>query len=326
MKRFRISSQNIPLAATCAVCVMLYAVGAFKYPGFLSAGVFSNFFADNAVLGIAAVGMTFVILSGGIDLSVGAVVGLVSIVSAVLLETHHWSPFVVIPVVICVGALLGLVMGLLIRVFELPAFLVTLAGMFFARGMAFTVRLESMPIATPLYTRLADFRLPVGGGLDLPATAITLLVVVVLGMYLAHCTSFGRNVYAIGGNEEAAKLMGLPVGQAKVGVYVLSGTCAALAGVMFTIYSSAGNPTAGTGLELDCIASVVIGGTLLTGGVGTVFGTLVGVLIFGIIQTLIMFQGTLSSWWTSIVIGALLLVFILLQKALAQGARKGQAD
>jgi len=135
---------------------------------------------------------------------------------------------------------------------------------------------------------------------------------------------FGRNVYAVGGNEEAAMLMGIPVGRTKVLVYALSGLCSSLAGVVFTFYGSSGNPSAAVGMELDAIAAVVVGGTLLSGGVGYVFGTLIGVLIFGIIQTGIVFDGRLSSWWTRVVIGALLLLFILLQKLFARpGLRRG---
>jgi galactofuranose transport system permease protein len=152
---------------------------------------------------------------------------------------------------------------------------------------------------------------------QIPAAALLLLGVIALGYVIGHHTRFGRNLLAIGGNEQSAVLMGLPVGGARIAVYTLNGACAALAGIVATIYTGSGNPSMGIGLELDAIAVVVIGGTLLAGGRGHVAGTLLGVLIFGTIQAAILFDGRLSSWWMRIVVGALLLVFILLQRALA---------
>jgi simple sugar transport system permease protein len=149
---------------------------------------------------------------------------------------------------------------------------------------------------------------------------MTAMIVTVLGMFLAHRTRFGRSVYAIGGNEQSAGLMGLNVGATKIKVYAFSGFCSTLAGAVYSLYTLSGNAWAGRFLEMDAIASVVIGGTLLTGGVGYVFGTLVGVLILGVIQTIIPFQGTLSSWWTRIVVGLLLFIFILLQRFFSKGS------
>jgi simple sugar transport system permease protein len=208
-------------------------------------------------------------------------------------------------------------MGCVVRYFKLEPFIVTLAGMFLARGLAYIIDLQSVSIENSFYTRITDFALPLGSA-QVPLTAIIFLVVVAAGIYVAAYTPFGRNLYAVGGNENAATLMGLPVGTTKLLVYTISGFCAALAGVVFTFYQSSGNPSAGVGMELDAIAIVVIGGTLLSGGAGYVFGTLVGTLIFGIIQTGITFQGTLSSWWTKVAIGVLLLAFIVLQKCLSR--------
>ncbi len=145
-------------------------------------------------------------------------------------------------------------------------------------------------------------------------SAVIAIVVLLAAIFIAHCTPFGRAVYAIGGSEHSAMLMGLPVRRTLIGVYTFSGFCSALAGVIFTFYMLSGYGLHAIGLELDAIAAVVIGGTLLTGGVGYVAGTLFGVLMLGIIQTLISFDGTLSSWWTRIVVGALLFVFCLLQR------------
>jgi simple sugar transport system permease protein len=265
--------------ATAVVCAALYVAAGLLYEGFFAPGVLTGFFTDNAFLGIAAIGVTFVILSGGIDLSV---------------------------------ALLGTTMGSLIHFFRLPPFIVTLAGMFFARGLGFVVNQESIAIRHGFYESLAG----------LPA--VIFLLVLAAGICVAHWTRFGRNTYAVGGNEESALLMGLPVGRTKIGVYALSGLCSALAGAVYTLYTFSGNPTAGMMLELDAIAATVIGGTLLTGGVGYVAGALLGVLIFGIIQTAIIFDGRLSSWWTRIAIGILLLAFILLQRLLQRTI--GKAD
>ncbi len=309
----RFFQRNIPLLATLVVCGLLYGAAAWRYEGFGSLGVFINFFADNSFLGIAALGLTFVILSGGIDLSVGAVVGLVSILLALSLEKWQLPAAVALPGVLLVGTGLGAGMGTLIHRFALPPFLVTLGGMFFARGLAYLLSLESLPITRLLDRINTKLVLPLGS-FELPATAILFLAALAVALVVGQFTRFGRNVYAVGGNEASAALLGLPVGRTKIGVYALSGFCSALAGIVYSLYTQSGNPNAGTGLELDAIAAVVIGGTLLSGGVGHVAGTVVGVLIFGIIQTAIIFQGTLSSWWTKIVIGVLLLAFILLQK------------
>ena len=161
---------------------------------------------------------------------------------------------------------------------------------------------------------LSEMRIPVGGDASLSLSALLALGVVVVAVFVAHCTQFGRTVYAIGGNENSAVLMGLPVRATLVGVYTLSGFCSTLAGVVFTFYTLSGYGLHAVGLELDAIAAVVIGGTLLTGGIGYVAGTLIGVLMLGIIQTLITFDGSLSSWWTRIVIGALLFVFCVMQR------------
>jgi simple sugar transport system permease protein len=222
-------------------------------------------------------------------------------------------PLAAISLVLVLGVLFGAVMGVLIHFYALPPFLVTLAGMFLARGLGFMIKLESMPI-NKLNNLVDAITIPVSSEFDLPATAVVFLALLLIALVIAHFTPFGRHVYALGGNEQSSVLMGLPVASTKIGVYALSGFCSALAGVVYTFYTSSGNPTAGTGLELEAIAAVVIGGSLLSGGIGLLAGTLVGVLIFGMIQTIITFQGNVNSWWTKIIVGLLLLVFILLQK------------
>ncbi|MBC7692922.1 MAG: sugar ABC transporter permease YjfF [Methylotenera sp.] len=318
----KLQTQFIPILATLATFLLLGLMGSLRYTGFLSPGVFLNLVDDNAFLGIAAIGMTFVILSGGIDLSVGSVIGLTSIVSATLVEKHHVPPGVVIPLVLALGTLLGAGMGALIRFFELAPFLVTLAGMFLARGIALMISLESIQLTNPFYQAVSAFRVPLGGALGLPANGLVFLGVLGFGIYLASYTRFGRNTYALGGSDSSALLMGLPVGRTKIGVYALSGFCSALAGVVYTFYTSSGNASAAGGLELDAIAAVVIGGTLLSGGSGYILGTWLGVLILGMIQTAISFENTLSSWWTKIIIGGLLFAFIVIQRSVIRPSSK----
>jgi ribose/xylose/arabinose/galactoside ABC-type transport system permease subunit len=312
--RARLNPKYLPLAATISLFVLMATLGSVFYDGFFSPQVFLNLLIDNAFLCIVAVGMTFVILSGGIDLSVGSVIALTTMVSASLVEKHGWSPAIVIPLVLAMGTLFGAFMGFLIERFRLQPFIVTLAGMFLARGLCYLISIDSISITNEFYSEVSQWRLPVWGSASITISGLIALAMVALAVFVAHYTPFGRTVYAIGGNEQSALLMGLPVRSTVIGVYTLSGFCSALGGVVFTFYMLSGYGLHAVGLELDAIAAVVIGGTLLTGGVGYVVGTLFGVLMLGIIQTLISFDGTLSSWWTRIVVGVLLFVFCLLQR------------
>ena len=312
--RRRLDAKYLPLAVTIALFLAMAVFGSVFYTGFFSAQVFLNLLIDNAFLCIVAVGMTFVILSGGIDLSVGSVIALTTMVSAALVERQHWSALAVIPLVLAMGTAFGALQGVLIQRFRLQPFIVTLAGMFLARGLCYLISIDSISMSDGFYSEVSQARIPVWGDASISVGAVIALVVVALGVYIAHFTQFGRTMYAIGGNEQSALLMGLPVRSTLVGIYALSGFCSALGGVVFTFYMLSGYGLHAVGLELDAIAAVVIGGTLLSGGVGYVAGTLFGVLTLGMIQTLIMFDGTLSSWWTKIAIGALLFVFCLLQR------------
>ena len=321
-RRLRIDPQHVPVAATIALFFAMASFGSFTYDGFLSPQVFVNLLIDNAFLCIVAVGMTFVILSGGIDLSVGSVVALSTMISAALVEQHGWPPLVVIPLVLVLGLCFGGLMGWLIQRFRLQPFIVTLAGMFLARGLCYLISIDSISITHEFYAWAGQWRMPVWGEeASISLSALLAVAVVALAAFAAHGTQFGRTVYAIGGSESSALLMGLPVQRTVVQVYALSGLCSALGGVVYTFYMQSGYGLHAMGLELDAIAAVVIGGTLLSGGVGYVLGTLFGVLILGMIQTLIMFDGTLSSWWTRIVIGALLFLFCLLQRLFEAGRK-----
>lgn len=317
--RWRLNPRYVPPLATAAVMIGLYVTGCLSFPRFGSLRVVVNLFGDNAFLGVAAVGATFVILSGGIDLSVGSIVALTGILIARLLEAG-WPPGAAIALALALGALFGAAMGALIQVFELPPFLVTLGGMFLARGLGFVIHDQSLGINHDFYANTISQTLavPLAARLRWPFTASCFVAVLVLATLVSRYTRFGRNVYAIGSNESSARLMGIPVGRTKVSIYTLAGFCSALGGVVATFYMQSGNPASFVGLELDAIAAVVIGGTLLTGGVGSVPGTLMGVLILGLIQTLITFQGNLNTWWTKIAVGVLLLLFIVLQRSLSR--------
>lgn len=310
----KLNAKYLPLVATVSLFVAMATFGSVSYNGFFSAQVFLNLLIDNAFLVIVAVGMTFVILTGGIDLSVGSVVALSTMVLAALVEHRHWSLWLAIPLVLLMGTSLGAFMGWLIQRFRLQPFIVTLAGMFLARGLCYVISIDSISITDETYTTLAQMRVPLWPDAAVSLSAILAVLVLLIAIFMAHGTEFGRTVYAIGGSEQSAMLMGLPVARTTVLVYSLSGFCSALGGVVFTFYMLSGYGLHAVGLELDAIAAVVIGGTLLSGGVGYVVGTLFGVLALGLIQTLIMFDGSLSSWWTRIVIGALLLVFCVLQR------------
>ena len=321
--RFRLNENNIPLLATAVVCVSLFAAGSMRYDGFFSARNAINMLSDNAFLGVVAVGMTFVILSGGIDLSVGSVVALTGVGIGWAVQGKGVHPAVAVAAALTFGTVFGAAMGCLIHFFRLPAFLVTLAGMFLARGLAFLISLESVALNHPWYSAASEWAVPLGHlgerrPVGLPVPAVVFLLTLAAGIVVARLTSFGRNVYAIGGNEQSSLLMGLPVARTKIGVYALSGFCAALGGVVFTVYMLSGDPQRAVGLELDAIAAVVIGGTLLTGGVGYLAGTLLGVLILGMIQSAINFEGTLSTGWTRVAIGLLLFAFIALQRLVAK--------
>lgn len=327
MERVRINRKFMPLLATIAVFMLLYFYGFVQYTGMRQPQAFFNLFINNAFLLITSVGMTFVILSEGIDLSVGAVIALTSVASAVMLEKLGMSPLLVIPLMLLMGTLFGGVMGLIIHFFKVQPFIVTLAGMFFARGLCFFISLDAIPIRDPLYRTMALSRIAIPGfeRAFLSLSAVIAIVVLVVGMYVAHFTRYGRSIYAIGGNEQSALLMGLPVGRLKVSVYALNGFCSALAGIVFSISLLSGHGLYAVNVELDAIASVVIGGTLLTGGQGYVFGTLFGVLVTGLIQMLIQFNGELSSWWTRIAVGALTLIFIGVQSLFTSNRKRRQA-
>ncbi|HET6485092.1 MAG TPA: galactofuranose ABC transporter, permease protein YjfF [Spirochaetia bacterium] len=314
-RRYLAGVRNLPVLVTLGLFIVMFGVGSIAFPGFFAVQNFLNLFIDNSYLLILAVGMTFVIISGGIDLSVGSVLALAGMVTASLLEKVHMSPVLVVPIVLIMGTALGLFMGYLIQAFDLPPFIVTLAGLYLARGLCYIVSLFTIAVKNPFFVSAAHAQVYLFRDDFLSPGAIIAIVVVLAAFFVSRYTKFGRTVFAIGGSEQSAILMGLPVARTKIAIYALSGFCSALGGIVFTLYTLSGYGLNGSGMELDTIAAVVIGGTLLTGGAGNIFGTVLGVFVYGTIQTLVVFQGTLNSWWTRIVIGFLVFVFCVLQRA-----------
>lgn len=307
--------KYLPLTATIGLFILMFALTSLAFPAFFSLQVFFNLLNDNMFILISAIGMTFVLISGGIDLSVASVIALTAMVSAWLVEWLNVNPFLTMGLVLLMGTVLGAGMGSLIQYLKIPPFVATLVGMFMARGLCFVISTEYIVIEHPIYRVIANYRIYLGDGFIKPDVVIA-FVALLIAIFLLHYTRFGRTVYAIGGDEQSALLMGLPVGRTKVLIYTLNGFFSALAGVAYSFYKLSGHGLYAYGKELEVIASVVMGGTLLTGGVGYVLGTLFGVLIQGTIPVIIMFQGTLSSWWTKIVVGLITLFFIVMQRVL----------
>jgi galactofuranose transport system permease protein len=336
------NQRFIPLTVTAVLVFAAYGIGASLFPAMRNPQVFFNLFRNNAYILISAIGMTLVILTGGIDLSVSGVVALTTVASAALLR-NGWNAWVVILLMLLMGITLGAIMGSFITFMKVQPFIATLAGMWFARGMSFFISDDAIAINNRIYRILGETKILIPGLTELaelqgnPAPYVSIVVVVsfiLLGVaiYIAHFRRFGRTVYAIGGNEgrneKSARLMGLSVNRTKLLVYTFNGLCSGLAGVAYSVFVSSGHGLYANGFELDVIAAVVIGGTMLTGGAGYVFGTLFGVMVLGVTQILIQFTGSLSSWWSKIVIGLLMLAFIGIQSLVTArkvGRQKMQA-
>lgn len=336
---FTKNRKLIPLMSTALLAFAAYGIGAYFFVGMRNPQVFLNLFRNSAYLLISGIGSTFVILTGGIDLSVSGVVALTTVASAVLLR-EGYNAWLVILLMLLMGMSLGAVMGLFIVKLKVQPFIATLAGMWFARGMCFFISDDAVTIDNYIFQILGKTKILIPGLMELaekrgdPAPYVTIPVAVgflllIIAIYISKYTRFGRTVYAIGGNEgrneQSARLMGLPVDKVKLSVYTFNGFCSALAGLAFSLFVFSGHGLYAPGFELDVIASVVMGGTMLSGGSGYVFGTFFGVLVLAVTQALIQFIGSLSSWWTKIVIGLLTLIFIGVQTVLANRKAKSKS-
>jgi galactofuranose transport system permease protein len=334
-KKLRLDGNTFLLFITIVLFIVMYIAGMilFKDKGFTKLQVFLNLFISNAGLIVIAAGMTIIMITGGIDISVGSIVALVCMLLAWMMEFNGVGAVPAVIIVLVVGLVFGLVQGFLVAYLKIQPFIVTLAGMFFARGMTAIISQEMVSIKNEVFLSWANAKihLPFGGTVNkkgvtmypyiYPSVIIALIILVIIFIMLKY-TKFGRSIYAVGGNEQSALLMGLNVRRIKLKAYILNGLLCAIGGFLFCLNTSAGFVEQAKGFEMEAIASAVIGGTLLTGGVGNVIGSLFGVLIKGTIETFITFQGSLSSWWTKITIAALLAFFIILQSLFAKAKEK----
>lgn len=308
-------------ALVALVLVVIYA--SLRYETFLTETNLANILRQNSMLGFVALGMTFVILTGGIDLSVGALLAVAGVVAGVL---SGQGALVAVMGGVGAATVLGLVNGVVIAKARIQPFIVTLAMMIAARGLVYVVTSEtSVPVAPQATTfrwlgqgKLGDLYFP-GIDIDVPlfVPVVLLVAAYVLGWVVLNYTRFGRHVYALGDNEEAARLMGLNVSRVTIGVYALSGLLAGIGGVLLAARLGTGQPVAGLGWELEAIAAVVVGGTLLTGGTGGVGATIVGWLLLAVILNLLNLGATITPWWQNVIRGIFLLAVVILQNRLA---------
>lgn len=326
LERMRLRLDLLPTIAAVVIFVGMITYGEVAYGRILQMNTISNLLINNAHLIILAVGLTFVILTGGIDLSVGAVIAFTS-VAGVMLINAGWNGWLVVVLMIAAGGVFGLASGVLIQYFNVQPFIATLSMMFLARGLASMLSTvpERLPDESPVRVLATQIKLvdgPKVNDLVITPGVIIAAVVVIAAVFVLHRTRMGRTVYAIGGSEQSAALMGLPVHATKMWVYVISGLLAGIAGVVYTTRLGIAQNITGIGWELDAIAATVIGGTLLTGGVGFVLGSVVGALVLGLMNVLITRDGSVPPEATTIITGGILLVFVLLQRAVLARQRE----
>ncbi|OAN41663.1 ABC transporter permease [Microbacterium sp. H83] len=312
----------LPTIASVIIFVGMVIFGEVAYGRIVQFNTLSNLLINNAHLIVLAVALTFVILTGGIDLSVGSIIA-VSSVAGVMLSNAGWNAIAVIVAMIGIGVLFGLVSGVLIRYFNVQPFIATLAMMFLGRGLASLLstkpeRLEEESPIRWIGSQLKIIDGPKVNDLVITPAVLIAVIVVVAAFFVLHRTRTGRTVYAIGGSENSALLMGLPVQRTKVLVYVISGALAGLAAVLYTARLGTAQNITGIGWELDAIAAAVIGGTVLTGAYGYVLGSVVGALVLGLMNVLITRDGGIPPEMTTIITGGILLVFVLLQRAVTR--------
>ncbi|MDO4297340.1 MAG: sugar ABC transporter permease YjfF [Lachnospiraceae bacterium] len=328
----KINSNTLLLLITIALFFVMYAAGCVIYSnkGFTHLQTFLNILINNAGLLCVTCGMTCVMLTGGIDISVGSLIAMDCMFLAVGMENWGMNPIVLCVLVLVIGLVFGAVQGFFIGYLEIQPFIVSMAGMFFARGMTAVIYSKQISVhSSELFVKLANIKIniPFGayenkkGILQIPyiriPVIIALIVLVVVFLMLRY-TKFGRSLYAVGGNEQSAIMMGLDVKKTKLKAYMLSSFLCSIGGICYCMNTMSGSVQQALGLEMDAISSAVIGGTLLTGGVGNVIGSFFGVLINGTISTLVKTNGKLLSSWSNIAVAALLCFFIVLQSVFAK--------
>lgn len=321
VSRPKISRSTYPSIAAVALLAILLVGGHLVYGKILVPNTISSLFLNNAYLLVLAVGMTFTIVTGGIDLSVGAIVAFSSVAGVMLLNAG-WNAYLVMILMVLMGTMFGVISGVLVRYFDVQPFIATLSTMFLARGLA--SMLSTKPVRAPKDSPILDLNTKImlwdgakNNDLKTSLNVIIAIAVLIIAFIVLHRTRFGRTVYAIGGSEQSAELMGLPTGRTKFMVYVISGSMAGLAGLVYTSAIGNASNVTGTGWELDAIAAVVIGGTLLTGGAGYVLGSAVGVFVLGTLKLLINRDGNVPAAAATIITGVILLIFVLLQRGIA---------
>lgn len=296
-------------AIAMLVVVALIAGGVF--PDFLHAANLGNIVSNSAFLGLVALGQTLVIILGGFDLSVGSMVGLGTVISAYA-APYGWGAAMLAPVL--AGCVVGIGNGLLIAKARMAPFIVTLAALLGLKGLALVLASQDLVIENPgFFAHIAN-----GAILGVDNLIWILVVLFGIGAVVLNHTRFGATVFAIGGNEEAARMLGVRVERVKVLAYAISGALAGLSGALLASHLDSGLSAAGTGYELQSIAAAVIGGVLLTGGVGTVAGPLAGVLLLGVIDNVINQVGTLSPYYQNLASGVFLLAAVIVQSVLTR--------
>ena len=333
-KKKTLDPNTMLILITIALFVVMYIVGCIIYQnkGFSNFQTFLNVLINNAGLICVTCGMTCVMLTGGIDISVGSVIAMDCMLLVYGMTEWHVSAPVMVILVLIIGLVFGAVQGFLVGYLDIQPFIVTMAGMFFARGMTAVICSGQISITeadNPTFYGWANAKINMPAFLGTvnkhgrlivpyirPTVIIALLVVVIIFLVLKY-TKFGRSLYAVGGSEQSAKMMGLNVNATKLKAYILSSFLCSVGGICYCLNTMSGSVQQAKGLEMDAISSAVIGGTLLTGGVGNVIGSLFGVLINGTITVLVNTNGKLLSSWSNIAVAALLCFFIILQSVLA---------
>ncbi|QAY69901.1 ABC transporter permease subunit [Xylanimonas protaetiae] len=326
VQKLTTNPSTLPTLASLVIFVGMLAYGESAYGRIVQYSTLSNLFINNAHIIILAAGLTMVILTGGIDLSVGAVVALTS-VAGVMSVNAGLDPWLAVGLMVLIGSAFGLFSGILIQYFNVQPFIATLSSMFLARGLAAILSTDAEQLDPDASIRVLAETITIVDGpkvndLETTAGVIIALLVVAGVFFLLHRTRLGRTAYAIGGSEQSALLMGLPVNRTKLWLYTLSGTLAGLASVVYTTRIGVGQNIIGEGWEMQAIAAAVIGGTLLTGGAGFVLGSVVGALVLGLMNVLITRDGTIPPAWTTIITGGVLLVFVLIQRAVTAVRRR----
>lgn len=322
-----LTDTSLLLTITIVVFFLMYlSAMIFLGKGFLKPQTFCNILFDNASLIVLSVGMSIVMIAGGIDISVGAVAGLVSMCCAVYLEKQNGNLIISFIIAIAIGLLFGLVQGYLVAYLNIQPFIVTLAGMFFARGMTTIVNSEPFNIEKcQAFTNLKNIqiKLPFIGSYNkngdfnnatISVGVVVALLVVIIFFCILKWTKLGRSFYAVGGNAQSALMLGINVKKTKFLSHLLCGLLAGIGGYVYFMYSGKGSPdAAATGAEMNAIASSIIGGTMLTGGVGNIIGTLFGVLSLSTIQLIVASAGFDEAWWTGITVAVMLCIFLVVQ-------------